>query len=566
NALSMTDGSYGLSGYAPEPSCTAVCGGATRWFVTQVPAWQTLALHVSSEDGQGFTRVFDLGAACWVAELGAGGTSGPTDSFAPGTDMQRALVNDSPVTRTVGLVVVSDVAASSATFALSHSLQAIGCGDGYSDYMGQYGAPEACDDGGHATGDGCDPTCRPEPGWACDFQGHCVPVVCGDGIVNGDEECDDSNALATDGCSASCTLESGYLCGGEPYACHAVQNGDLCENAQALVDGSYDLTDYLPDYGCHNACSGPDRWFTLTVPQGQTLTVAVASESMNGEARVYDLTSGGCTSGMGGGYSDSFSASHTASVALINSEPQPRTFALVVSQQTGNLSSATFSVSHMLAATGCGDGYVDRNGYNGPAEACDDGNAVLADGCSNTCQVELGWVCGNAMPSQCAQPPAGDMCESAQPLVDGGYSLDGFSNECALGGCFPDRWLATTIPAGELLIIDAATNAQYAFVRLWDVSHATCGGATELANAYLSYASPTQLVWAAPPGGANVLLQLEAPSPEGITSFTLAARTGMPACGDGYTDYNSLYGATEQCDDGNGFDNDGCSSICTWED
>jgi large repetitive protein len=408
--------------------------------------------------------------------------------------------------------------------------------------------------------------CRPEPGWACDYQGQCVQVVCGDGIVNGDERCDDGNALPSDGCSASCMLEPGYLCGGEPYACHAMQIGDACENAQALVDGSYGLTDYLPDYGCHNACSGPDRWFTLSVPQGQTLTVAVGSESMNGEARVYDLTWGGCASGMGGGYYDSFGASHTASVALINSEPQPRVFALVVSQQMGSLSSGPFEVSHTLAPTGCGDGYVDRNGWNGPSEACDDGNDDAADGCSAICQIELGWVCGNAMPSQCVQPPAGDMCETAETLVDGAYSLAGFSNECGALGCSPDRWLATTIPGGELLIIDATTNAQYAYVRLWDMTNATCASATELANGYLNYASPAQLVWQAPPGGANVVLQLEAPSPEGSTSFTLDARTGLAACGDGYADQNGFYGAAEQCDDGNGFDNDGCSSICSWED
>jgi cysteine-rich repeat protein len=564
NALPMSNGSFGFSGYAPEPSCMTICGGASRWFVVQVPAWHTLSLHVAGNGTQGYTRVYDLGASCALAEASGSDTVGPSDNFGPGGDMRRALVNDSPIARTVGLAVVSDAAPSSATFTLAHSVEPIGCGDGHADHHGQYGTPEACDDGALATGDGCGPTCQPEPGWACDFQGHCVEVVCGDGLVNGDEECDDSDALGGDGCSAGCTLEAGYVCGGEPYACHETQSGDTCENAEPLVDGSYDLSGYLPDLGCRDVCSGPDRWFTLSVPQGQTLTAMVSSSTMTGEVRIYDLTWGGCGS-VGGGYFDNFSSIHAASAALVNHESQPRLLALVVSQQPGSAAGGSFSVSHSLAATGCGDGFVDRSGWDGPPEACDDGNGSSADGCSTTCQIEQGWVCGNAMPSQCAQPPAGDMCESAQALVNGSYTLDGFSAECALFGCSADRFFAATVPAGELLIVDATSDAPYASMRLWDLTQATCGDATQLTGSPLSNASPAQLVWLAPAGGLNVLLQLEAPSTQQTTTITLDARTGMPACGDGYVDHGGFYGAPEQCDDGNAFDADGCSSACNWE-
>jgi cysteine-rich repeat protein len=354
------------------------------------------------------------------------------------------------------------------------------------------------------------------------------------------------------------------VCGGQPYACHETQSGDTCENAEPLIDGSHDLSGFLPDLGCRDVCSGTDRWFTLSVPQGQTLSLAVASATMSGEVRIFDLTWSDCGS-VGGGYFDQFGATHTASVALVNQESQPRLLALVVSQPPGSAAGGSFTVSHSLAVTGCGDGFVDRSGFDGPPEACDDGNGASADGCSASCQIEQGWLCGIAMPSHCVQPAPGDMCESAQALVDGSYTLDGFVAECAMAGCSPDRFFATTVPAGELLIIDATTDMPYASLRLWDLTHATCGNAPQLIGSPLSSASPAQLVWMAPPGGMNVVLQLEVPSTEETTTITLEARSGMPACGDGYVDHGGFYGSAEQCDDGNTLDGDDCSSTCSME-
>jgi cysteine-rich repeat protein len=42
----------------------------------------------------------------------------------------------------------------------------------------------------------------------------------------------------------------------------------------------------------------------------------------------------------------------------------------------------------------CGDSSVD------PGEMCDDGNMDDGDGCSNSCQVESGWVCSDPMPAR----------------------------------------------------------------------------------------------------------------------------------------------------------------------
>ncbi|HOZ36584.1 MAG TPA: DUF4215 domain-containing protein, partial [bacterium] len=86
--------------------------------------------------------------------------------------------------------------------------------------------PEQCDDGNTVDGDGCSAACALEP--ACgdgivnqsseqcddgntvdadDCSNSCLTPVCGDGVVNGAEQCDDGNTVADDGCSAACLLE-----------------------------------------------------------------------------------------------------------------------------------------------------------------------------------------------------------------------------------------------------------------------------------------------------------------------------------------------------------------------
>lgn len=49
--------------------------------------------------------------------------------------------------------------------------------------------------------------------------GSSIPVVCGDGLIQGNEQCDDGNTDPHDGCSATCRIESGYQCNGMPSTC-----------------------------------------------------------------------------------------------------------------------------------------------------------------------------------------------------------------------------------------------------------------------------------------------------------------------------------------------------------
>jgi cysteine-rich repeat protein len=70
----------------------------------------------------------------------------------------------------------------------------------------------------------------------------------------------------------------------------------------------------------------------------------------------------------------------------------------------------TCSGEPSVCATTCGDGIVAG------AEACDDRGTAVGDGCSNTCTVEVGWSC-NGSPSVCA-PICGD------GLITGGEACD----------------------------------------------------------------------------------------------------------------------------------------------
>lgn len=112
-------------------------------------------------------------------------------------------------------------------------------------------APETCDDGNTAAGDGCTAACQVEPGWTCPLVGKpCRAERCGDGIVAGTEECDDADA-DTPGCSGACQLEDGYKCPVPGQPCEPTQCGDgTREGAEQCDDGNVEPFD-----GCSADCT-----------------------------------------------------------------------------------------------------------------------------------------------------------------------------------------------------------------------------------------------------------------------------------------------------------------------
>jgi fibro-slime domain-containing protein len=139
-------------------------------------------------------------------------------------------------------------------------VEAGGCGPRCGDGKLETAAGESCDDGNARSGDGCTSDCKtiekdygcPEPGKRCVYL-----VKCGDGALGGIEQCDPP--AAGRGCSADCRIEPGWVCAPPPVpadptnppSCHKTVCGDgtregaeACDDANA-IDGD----------GCASSCT-----------------------------------------------------------------------------------------------------------------------------------------------------------------------------------------------------------------------------------------------------------------------------------------------------------------------
>lgn len=167
------------------------------------------------------------------------------------------------------------------------------------------------------------------------------------------------------------------------------------------------------------------------------------------------------------------------------------------------------------SGTICGDGTRDWSGTTG-GEDCDDGNTRNGDGCSSDCLYE-GGVAVDGIYATCGNGTVevGEDCEDASTDSDKVDDGDGCSSECLYEGA--------SVCAYECQNGSGATNGE------------SCSGL-----------------------GATTC-------PSGYTCQAAVS----PCCGDGTVDYSSVTDAwadrSEDCDDGNADDGDGCSSACLSE-
>ena len=120
------------------------------------------------------------------------------------------------------------------------------CGDGVLNVA----AGEGCDDGGTEAGDGCDASCQPEHGFACDGSPSACASTCGDGALASDEACDDGGLEAGDGCDGACVVEDGWSCdAADDTSCSADCGDGLVLGTEQCDDGDLDAGD-----GCDDSC------------------------------------------------------------------------------------------------------------------------------------------------------------------------------------------------------------------------------------------------------------------------------------------------------------------------
>jgi cysteine-rich repeat protein len=273
--------------------------------------------------------------------------------------------------------------------------------------------------------------------------------VCGDGRASSPpiEACDDGNTINGDGCSDTCTVESGYTCP-PAGACNDI---DECAQGTDNCDANATCTNTPGSFTC--ACN-----FGYS---GDGTTCTADDSDGDGTDDVVECTTpGNCEDTDGDGVPDYLDV--------------------------------------------CGDGIASV-----PAnEACDDGNAVNGDGCSDTCMIEPGFTC-----------PAAGPCSDI--------------DECAMG---TDNCDANA----------TCTNTVGSFTCACDFGYT----------------------------GDGVTCSLADTDGDGIDDLTEC--TDPSNCedtdGDGIPDYQDVCGdgrasvpPNEACDDGNTTNGDGCSDTCMVE-
>ena len=166
-------------------------------------------------------------------------------------------------------------------------------------------------------------------------------------------------------------------------------------------------------------------------------------------------------------------------------------------------------------AVQCGDGRVQASNDGLVVEECDDGNEADGDGCSSSCVVESGFLCRNPKTADKTADRGPTVCRNVKcgdGFVDG--SNDGSRiEECDDGN---------------------------------EADGDGCSAACVLEDGYIC------------------TTQNQEHGSEGLASERSSCTAVV--CGDGYRESSGQVSpVTEECDDGNVADNDGCSSSCRVE-
>ncbi len=281
-----------------------------------------------------------------------------------------------------------------------------GCGDGYR------GANEACDDGDVVDSGGCSADCtQVTPGFLCGVAtAGCQVERCGDGIRTSSENCDDANNSNLDGCSETCVDEPGFICfDGVP--CRRTTCGDFwvefdftTHSGETCDDGNVQAGD-----GCSSTCEEEPGFFCQQFGGGCIQTIC-------GDG----LVQGDPFSGLGETCEDGNLQNGDGCDGECHAE------------------AGFLCWNGPCHIPGCGDGIVDNDGFS-VTEQCDDGNALSGDGCSNVCFLEPGFDCFSRPPGEaCIEIVCGDGVVTqngfAFEACDDGNAVsnDGCSDNCQL--------------------------------------------------------------------------------------------------------------------------------------
>ena len=246
-----------------------------------------------------------------------GGTVGTTETGGGDTAAQGGTNGTENTTGTTGTVGGTTGGSTGGSFARAS------CGDGL--VQGR----EACDDGNNRNGDGCSSSCeiespqqrraaREQLAQQAQEQERTLRLLardkaCGNGLVQAPEQCDDGNKADGDGCSSSCRLEPRLVASAAPECGDGVQDsGEECddgpENSDSIRNacrtdckksycGDFVLDrDEQCDNGPANSDTDADACRTVcTLPQCGDGVVDTTEECDDGNVQNEDGCSSRCT-------------------------------------------------------------------------------------------------------------------------------------------------------------------------------------------------------------------------------------------------------------------------------
>ncbi|MBQ4360320.1 MAG: DUF4215 domain-containing protein [Proteobacteria bacterium] len=475
------------------------------------------------------------------------------------------------------------------------------CGNGKLDFG------EACDDGNHASGDGCSAACKQiEPGYQCPNPGFpCISEKCGNGEVDDGEACDPGKSpidylFIQGGCTQYCTF-AGY-CGDNIVD---RDNGEACDSGGIDTSAEYNGCTESCEHG-QFYCGDMKRTHQETCDDGNGIAGDGCSEECKVESGWYCPRLGDpCKKIV-----ENPDLANCGNGTLENGEACDDG-----NKQPGDGCSAACLIEtgwrcpdgKDCRQTKCGDGIIEGQ------ETCEDGNDVSGDGCSETCRVETGWVCTEkqvcyakmcgdgliAGNEECddLNTNSGDGC-SRFCKREAGYHCDNPGKPCEKDVCGDgkvtgdevcDEGIARTVGCTDCRKINAGWRCEY--------PGTSCTNDAECGNGYLEGSETCEETSECCDKCAiqahckcnnngknckkgacgNKILEAGEECDDGNLmagdgcdpfckreEIFACANDGSckPICGDGVT----VWEAGEECDDGNLISGDGCSSVCTLED
>uniref|UniRef100_A0A0G4HN54 EGF-like domain-containing protein n=1 Tax=Chromera velia CCMP2878 TaxID=1169474 RepID=A0A0G4HN54_9ALVE len=268
--------------------------------------------------------------------------------------------------------------------------------------------PEKCTDGNQENGDGCSDAHTIETGWEC-------PTVCepcqeinGDGHLVGQEACDDENSQSGDGCSGG-QVEEGWKCEGEPSVCTDVNE---CSSGAHNCHPHASCTNVMGSFSCKCGNGWSDLPGTSPEATGTQCQTVVGDGVVAGEEECDDgNTSGGDGCDSNGkeepGWTCPVEGGTCSDINECTTGGHNCNAQATCTNSDGGFGCACnegWQGDGVSCTVVHGDGGVDGD------EECDDGNTEPRDGCFEG-RVEGGWKC-EGEPSVCTDI---NECYPSQP-------------------------------------------------------------------------------------------------------------------------------------------------------